>query len=163
MKKYILFTNTKEKYHAHSLEFSSFYFLWKHLQEEFYFEKWDYDSIIKDYNTYIEDNIADWVFEYSLKLFLEDVFDVANNVDIETFEKICMGECMILSTYNESRYSFVIDNKDFSNKTDYLIMVFNMLLSAHGTTTSPVGVVNVYEIVAVEENIEGQEELDLPF
>ena len=165
MKKYILFTNTKEKYHAHSLEFENFCDLEKHLKKEFNFEEWNFEDILKEYFNFLEDRICDtnWLFEMTIKEFLDKIFNVGNGIKLDELMKICEGECLLLSTYADATYSCIIDSKDLYNKTDCLIMALNELLSKHGTTTSPVGVVNVYEIVAVGENIEGQEELELPF
>ena len=61
------------------------------------------------------------------------------------------------------RSSYFVSITDMNDETDFFIMALNELLSKHGEVTSPVGVVNEYEIVAIDENIEGQEELDLPF
>ena len=55
MKKYILFTNTKEKYHANALEFNYLCLLWEHLQEEFHFEEWYLEDVIKDFYEFLKD------------------------------------------------------------------------------------------------------------
>ena len=166
MKKYILYTNTKEKYHARSLEFSDFYDLKEHLREHFYFEEWDIECILEDYKMFLEDNIGEFIFDYTIRNFMNDVFNISNcsiEFSVDLFEGLCNGEYTILSTFTDTRYSVCVSKDDYCGRSDFLIMALNELLYKHGTTTSPVGVVNVYEIVAVEENIEGQEELDLPF
>jgi hypothetical protein len=165
MKNYILFTNTKDKYHAHSLEFNDFYLLWKHLQEEFYFEKWDVEEVIKDFYEFMRDTRDVGIYNLSINDFIIKHFGLLNtyDFDIDLFDSFCEGEFVLISTFYDWRMSYILPLRDMNSESDFTIKVFNELLSKHGTTTSPVGVVNVYEIVAVEENIEGQEELDLPF
>lgn len=165
MKKYILFTNTKEKYHAHSLEFDDFNLLLKHLKEEFNFEEWNFEDILKEYFNFLEYKDSELIFDYTIKDFLNDTFHILNcssGLNAVLFEDLCNGKATILSTFTDTKYS-VFAFKYLYDESDFLTMALNELLSKHGTTTSPVGVVNVYEIVAVGENIEGQEELELPF
>ena len=165
MKKYILFTNTKDKYHAHSLEFNEPCLLWKHLQEEFDFEQWDIEEVIKDFYEFMRDTRDVGIYNLSINDFILKYFGLLNSYDfdIDLFGEFCEGKCILISTFYDWRISYILPLQDKNDESDFFIMALNELLSKHGTTTSPVGVVNVYEIVAVEENIEGQEELDLPF
>lgn len=167
MKKYILYTNNKTKYHSNELIFEDFYELEKHLQNEFDFGKWNYEDIINDFKTYIDDNLPDLIYEYSIKGFLFDNFNILNGMDIELFEKLYKNEILILSTYSDNRYSMVVDKKSIFNKNDYLLFAYSQLLEKHGTTTTPMGVLPIYEIVVEDDYIEGQLELitgdDLPF
>ena len=140
MKKYILFTNTNEKYHKYSLEFNDLCFLWEHLQKEFYFEQYSFKDILKEYFNFLKDN------------------------DVDLFEQFYSSELILISTFaNDLRKSYILPLRDMNDETDFFVMALNELLSKHGEVTSPVGVVNEYEIVAVDENVEGQEEFELPF
>lgn len=165
MKKYILFTNTKDKYHAHDLEFNDFCLLWKHLQEEFYFEKWDVEEVIKYFYEFMIDTRDVGIYNLPINDYILKHFGLLNSYDfdIDLFDKFCEGEFVLISTLYGWRMSYILPLRDMNSESDFAITVLNELLYNHGTITSPVGVVNMYEIVAVEENIEGQEELDLPF
>lgn len=155
MKNYILFTNTKEKYHAHSLEFNGFYDLKEHLRDNFNFEEWDIELILEDYKTFLEDNVGELIFDYTIKDFLNDVFHILNcssGLHVGLFEDLCNGEATILSTFTDTRYSVFVSKDDYCGRSDFLTMALNKLLSKHGVTTSPVG------IVAYIEKTENNEE-----
>lgn len=166
MKKYILYTNNKMSYHAHELVFEDIQSLEKHLFDVFDFATWNFNDIIGDFKTYIDDSEPSWIFEYTLKDFLKDNFNFLNamfGMNEDLFEKLYKNEVLILSTFSDTRYSMIVDTFDVYNKTEHLTTAFNELLRKHGSVTSPVGVVNEYEIVIDSDYIEGQEEFDLPF
>ena len=166
MKKYILFTNTKEKYHAHSLEFNELCLLWEHLQEEFCFEKYSFKDILKEYFNFFEYNDVELFFDLTIKTFILEEFGLINSweFDVDLFEKFYKGELILISTVADGlKKSYILPLRDMNDESDFFVIALNELLSKHGEVTSPIGVVNEYEIVAVDENIEGQEELYLPF
>ena len=103
--------------------------------------------------------------DLSIKKYIFTYFDLINTYDfnVDLFNEFCKGKVVLISTFYNMRSSYFVSITDMNDETDFFIMALNELLSKHGEVTSPVGVVNEYEIVAIDENIEGQEELDLPF
>lgn len=167
MKKYILFTNTKDKYHAHSLEFNTFYDLEEHLKKEFYFEEWGVDELVQDYCEFVKDYQDDTIFEFTIKDFILNVFNLCNcrEFDVDIFNDFCKKRLVLISTFTDERHSMIISKIDYE-KVDFMIDVYNTLFGFHGGTTTPIGAVNEFEVAVIDDTFENQvelEELDLPF
>lgn len=163
MKKYILYTNTKEKYHVHSIEFSEFYLLFKYLQENFYFKKWNIEEVIEDFYEFMRDTRDVGIYDLTINNFILKHFGLLNcyDFDIDLFDDFCEGKLILISTICDWRFSYFLSLQDLNNESNFAINVLNELLKKHGTT--PTGILPTYEIVIENDYIEGQEEFDLPF
>ena len=168
MKKYIFYTNTNEKYHASCVEFGSYELLSRHLMQEFDFRYWNIYEVLQDFNDYLTAIRDASIFDVNIKTFIKNEFNVANigDFDVEVFEKFCNGEVKLLTACYYDYLGFFVSESDLRNDK-FMVDIFNDLLSNFEKVTSPVGVVNEYEIVIEDDYIEGQLELitgdDLPF